>query len=615
MALSGTITTNKYSKRYYTLSWTATQNVASNKSTIKWTITAKGGSGWYAERTVKAVINGKTVYSKTDRVERDPDEVVATGTLDIAHNTDGTKSFSASLQVAVYYSDVNCTASGSFTLNTIPRASKISATSAYVGNNSTITISKYVSSYTSTLTYTFGSLSGTIATKTAATSVAFPIPTTFYAQMPNATSKTGTITCTTYNGSTSVGTSTCSFTVNTKASDCHPVFNPIAYDTNEKTVNLTGNEQIIIPNYSIVYFDSGVEARNSATIKSSSIWCGKTSYTGDIGTFNPAEENRFYFTATDSRGYINTGFLTTNQTVNYVEPTIAIETKDINVDGSFTLDIKGNCFNGSFGEVANKVTVWYRLRESNDNTAEFISITPTFNNNSYTFSVGFTGLDYHLTYIVEAYISDSLTYTDTVSTTVSFLPVFDWGEDDFNINATLSMNDRVVLRENTEANNVVLSSNGGNIYFRPNGTDVQEGEMRLYSNGTLSINGSNMVDYVVAQGTSGNWSYRKWYSGKCEAWLNGYQSSQAMTYSNFVKDSASVIYRWIGRIALPSGLFTSIHSSQISGTLSYGWWNGSQTAPALALDSIEVILFTTITTYSSTKHPSAPSVYLVGEWK
>lgn len=29
------------------------------------------------------------------------------------------------------------------------------------------------------------------------------------------------------------------------------------------------------------------------------------------------------------------------------------------------------------------------------------------------------------------------------------------------------------------------------------------------------------VDYVVAEGTSGSWTYRKWNSGKFEAWYSG----------------------------------------------------------------------------------------------
>ena len=71
MATSGSFNTSSYDGRYYQLSWTATQSVTNNQSTISWTLKALGGnSSWYAERTVKVVLAGATVYSKTDRVSR-----------------------------------------------------------------------------------------------------------------------------------------------------------------------------------------------------------------------------------------------------------------------------------------------------------------------------------------------------------------------------------------------------------------------------------------------------------------------------------------------------------------------------------------------------------------
>ena len=74
MATSGKIETSKYQGRYYRLSWERTSySVANNTSTIKWTLSCHGGSAnWYAERTLKAVINGKTVFSKTERKVRNP---------------------------------------------------------------------------------------------------------------------------------------------------------------------------------------------------------------------------------------------------------------------------------------------------------------------------------------------------------------------------------------------------------------------------------------------------------------------------------------------------------------------------------------------------------------
>ena len=162
MATSGSVTTSAYSGRYYQLDWSATQSTANNTSTISWTLKAVGGtSSWYAERTLKVVIGGETVYSKTNRVERKV-ETITSGTKTITHNDDGSKSFSISVQAAVYGTDVNCTGSNTFTLDTIARKSTLSVANGTLGTAQTLTISEKVSSFEHKLTYSCGSASGYI---------------------------------------------------------------------------------------------------------------------------------------------------------------------------------------------------------------------------------------------------------------------------------------------------------------------------------------------------------------------------------------------------------------------------------------------------------------------
>ena len=173
MALSGSVATNagEYS-RYYRLNWTATQSIANNTSTISWTLTAAGGTGWVAERTVYVNIDGTSVYSKSNYVERYPG-VVASGTKTLTHNSDGTRSFNISIGAAVYYTSVTCTGVGSPTLDTIARASDLSVSDGTLGVAQTITADRKSSSFTHTLTWKCGSYSGTIATKSSATSWSF----------------------------------------------------------------------------------------------------------------------------------------------------------------------------------------------------------------------------------------------------------------------------------------------------------------------------------------------------------------------------------------------------------------------------------------------------------
>ena len=205
MALSGSVATNagEYS-RYYRLNWTATQSIANNTSTISWTLTAAGGTGWVAERTVYVNIDGTSVYSKSNYVERYPG-VVASGTKTLTHNSDGTRSFNISIGAAVYYTSVTCTGVGSPTLDTIARASDLSVSNGTLGVAQTITADRKSSGFTHTLTWKCGSYSGTIATKSSATSWSFTPELKLAEGAPNGTNVYCEFTLTTNNGNTAIG--------------------------------------------------------------------------------------------------------------------------------------------------------------------------------------------------------------------------------------------------------------------------------------------------------------------------------------------------------------------------------------------------------------------------
>jgi len=90
-------------------------------------------------------------------------------------------------------------------------ASTVSISSGtYVGDTCTIAITRNNSSFTHTLTWKFGTKTGTIATGVG-TSYSFStssIASTMSAGIPNAASGTLTVYCTTYNGSTQIGSAT-----------------------------------------------------------------------------------------------------------------------------------------------------------------------------------------------------------------------------------------------------------------------------------------------------------------------------------------------------------------------------------------------------------------------
>lgn len=229
MASNGSFNTSAYSAsdgtRFLTFSWTQTsQNITANTTTISWELKGGGTSTqWIALRNVKLVIAGETAYTYggdyNTYKKLTKDTVVASGSHTFTHNADGTKTFSASLECAIYTVAVNCSGSQTFTLNTIARASQPSLitypeTTQNVGNfgaTFSIHMNRMSSSFTHTVRYEYGSRTGTIATGVT-TGTTWAVPLAFMNDIPAATSGSGRIYVDTYNGSTLIGTKYTGFT-------------------------------------------------------------------------------------------------------------------------------------------------------------------------------------------------------------------------------------------------------------------------------------------------------------------------------------------------------------------------------------------------------------------
>lgn len=200
-------------------SWSAgTQSITNNSTTVSWKLElVAGSSGQISSSATKAwsvTVNG-TRYSGTNTVgiANNATRTLASGTTTIAHNADGTKTFSYSFsqQFDITFSGSQIgtkSGSGTGTLDQIARKSTLTASNGTLGTAQNLTISRATSSFTHTLTYVCGKVSGTIATKTTATSVSFTPPITLASQNTVSTSVSLSITLTTYNGNTAIGTDT-----------------------------------------------------------------------------------------------------------------------------------------------------------------------------------------------------------------------------------------------------------------------------------------------------------------------------------------------------------------------------------------------------------------------
>ena len=482
----------------------SSQSIANNNSVVSWSlqlISTSGSISSSASKSWSVTVNG-TNYSGSNTVGigTNTTKTLASGSTTIAHNADGTKSFSFSFsqQFDINYSGVGWigtkSGSGSGTLSTIPRTSSVSSTNANIGENITITINRASSSFTHTLSYSFCNLSGTIATKTSSTSVSWKLPTTFYAQIPNAKSSWGTITCDTYSGSTKIGSSSCRFDVYVKESTNKPGISATVKDINDTTKALTGDENKLIKYYSKAQFTITSSPKNSATTKSSNIKYNGTTYTGGsgnswTGNFSNVTSGSYDCSVTDTRGF-TTSTKVSKTLINYVKLTCAMTVSNPTASGECTLTIKGNYFNGSFGETSNTLTVQYKK-----DSGSWTNATATKSGNTYSASIKITGLDYTKAYTFQARATDKLATATTNSKTVKSTPIFDWGSDDFHFHVPVTING------NNKA--IKMGTGDADIYIH----NTKSGQyLQLKDDGTLSYNGKVIYHDGNSKGpTQGNW--------------------------------------------------------------------------------------------------------------
>lgn len=164
--------------------------------------------------TVWCRING-TVYSAgivPSQYITEAGITLFSASVNIPHNDDGTKTLSVSAWINMNSPLSSGEQGFSFALTTIPRATtpSLSPVSQTMGGSIFISLPRASSNFTHTVSYAFGSASGTIASG-AGVSASFSVPLTLANQIPNDASGKGTITVQTYNGSQLIGTKSVEF--------------------------------------------------------------------------------------------------------------------------------------------------------------------------------------------------------------------------------------------------------------------------------------------------------------------------------------------------------------------------------------------------------------------
>ena len=332
-------------------------------------------------------------------------------------------------------------------------------------------------------------------------------------------------------------------TYSVNANICSPSINAVAYeDTNATTIALTENNQDIVQSHSTVrYSASGLSAKNGASISSCSVSVNGSNYnltvsgtsaTGLGGVINSGTDVEAVFTVTDSRGLTGTKTVTISMLEWAVPSAIITLARQSNfyTETDLTCDARFSSINGN-----NQITITYSATKEGDSTPSVSGslqddVTAVVNlNNEYAWTV-------------------SVTLTDSLGGTTTY-------------------------------NNLFISRGMPIIYF-----DRLKSSVGIncfpQNDKSLEINGDKLEDFIVEQGTTSGWTWRKYASGVVEAWRKYTISSASITWSAYL--STGLVYGNT-RVSYPFDISDAV----INATLNYCGGSVGWVSTANALDDTQ----------------------------
>ena len=449
MALSGSFETNHFSnstvkETWMVFNWWASQRIPENDSTVSWNVTVRRNStSWVQFYNTTINVNGQN-YGQNGRYSEN--EQIASGSFSVSHDPTGKGSFWVSISANVYYSAGGYIgASQSPELDTIPRQANITYAPDFndeqnptinynnpAGNNVTALkacisidgskdniayrdISKTGSSYTFNLTDAERKILRQNCLGNDSRIVKFFITTTigentFY----ESTDRTFRVI------------------------NANPTLNPTVKDVLAASLALTGDENKIIKGFNKIEYTSNAQALKEASISSYMVKSDVETKTTSTGSFSNVENSEFIFKTTDNRN-LSTEKTIKKTLIDYVKLTCNLKAGNPTADGDMAFEITGNYFNSTFGKVANTLSLAWRYKENNGAYSSWTAITPSKTGNIYNATVNLTGLNYQSTYTFQARAIDKINTSGALSPErkVKTIPIFDWGEKDFNINGDL----------------------------------------------------------------------------------------------------------------------------------------------------------------------------------
>ena len=332
------------------------QSIADNYTTINYSYRAvRNNYGFIGTTrdnvgTLQVLINGSVVKSVAVGLTYDSDggntECSGSGSVNVGHNADGTKSCSYQVKIvggsdprgANYQWNSSSSSAPSMSLTTIPRATQpsMSASSVTMGNAITINTPRASSAFTHSLWYQVNGGNWQDIASGVTTSYSWTVPVGLASSVPNGTSISVTVICRTYNGSTNLGDKYTSFTAYVPSSVVPSMGNPTATRVDNGVPSGWG---VYVKGYSKVTIAiTSASGSYGSTIKSYSISgpnLSSTSSSATSGVLGSAGTNTYTCTITDSRGRTASKTVSIS-VVDYAKPSISVSASRCNSDGTIS---------------------------------------------------------------------------------------------------------------------------------------------------------------------------------------------------------------------------------------------------------------------------------------
>lgn len=214
-------------------------------------------------------------------------------------------------------------------------------------------------------------------------------------------------------------------------------------DVGNASTQLTGDGTIFIKGFNYVTAQMTPTPKKGAKIVKQSITNGKQVISDEdessiSGIFENIEDDKFIFSVTDSFGHVTSKEVSVVM-VPYIKPTCNIIASSPTADtGDMVVKISGSYFNNTFGAVDNILKVYWRSKKNNEEFGNWIEVDVTTTTDSYSVEFPLTGQEYQSTYTFQAKVEDSI-FPEILSKAkiVKSIPVFNWGENNFDINVPL----------------------------------------------------------------------------------------------------------------------------------------------------------------------------------